>query len=256
MYITVKNLSTLWRVNPSSIMHVGAHLAEEYQEYKDQNWIDKFSKRAIWVEAQPDLASKLQESLDKSENLVYNFAVWEENGKSLEFNIANNSQSSSLFELSKHAEIYPQIKYVERIMVETVRLETLLGMTELEPDFLNLDIQGAELIALKSLGSRIDNFKWIYTEVNYEELYAGCALISEMDSYLEVHQFKRVFAVRRPHANWGDALYIRRDLLNIRTKFHPGILKLKAKTFSTYHYRLLKSKLFNVLRLYSKKSLE
>jgi FkbM family methyltransferase len=212
-------------------MHVGAHLAEEYQEYKDQNWIDKFSKRAIWVEAQPDLASKLQESLDKSENLVYNFAVWEENGKSLEFNIANNSQSSSLFELSKHAEIYPQIKYVERIMVETIRLETLLGMTELEPDFLNLDIQGAELIALKSLGSRINNFKWIYTEVNKEYVYKGCALVSEIDEFLASANFTRVATRWVKGKGWGDALYIHQEYLPPKYKYLLG-------TFSNAFWRI------------------
>ena len=41
-------------------------------------------------------------------------------------------------------------------------------------NFLNLDIQGAELKALKSLQDYLHKVDYIYTEVNVDYLYVDC----------------------------------------------------------------------------------
>lgn len=75
-------------------------------------------------------------------------------------------------------------------------------------DFINLDIQGAELLALKGATSILPFVKAIYTEVNEKELYEGCALIEELDAYLKQNGFTRILTNMTKHG-WGDALYIR-----------------------------------------------
>ena len=52
-------------------------------------------------------------------------------------------------------------------------------------NFLNLDIQWAELMALKGFGNFINDFDYIYTEVNIDELYEKCVLLGELDEYLK-----------------------------------------------------------------------
>ena len=75
-------------------------------------------------------------------------------------------------------------------------------------NFLNIDIQGAELLALKSMGNILNNFDYLYLEVNKEEVYKDCALVEEIDEYLDKYNFKRV-ELEWTFASWGDALYIK-----------------------------------------------
>lgn len=76
-------------------------------------------------------------------------------------------------------------------------------------NFLNIDIQCAELLALKGMTKVINNYDYIYLEVNKEHLYKDCALIDEIDSFLNTFNFTRVETFWTDY-NWGDALYIKK----------------------------------------------
>ena len=79
-------------------------------------------------------------------------------------------------------------------------------------NFLNLDIQGAELLALKGFGDLLVGIDYIYTEVNETDIYKDCALIGEIDQYLS--DFERV-ETAMTEFKWGDALYRRKNEFNI-----------------------------------------
>ena len=66
---------------------------------------------------------------------------------------------------------------------------------------------------LKSLGSLLNNFKFVQSEVNLEELYEGCCLIDELDEYLKGYGFERKITKLWDDGavGWGDALYIKHD---------------------------------------------
>lgn len=74
----------------------------------------------------------------------------------------------------------------------------------------NFDIQGAELMALKGAGDLIKGAEVLYLEVNREPIYAGCALIDELDAWCDERGFVRVATVWT-RAEWGDAVYIRKE---------------------------------------------
>ena len=76
-------------------------------------------------------------------------------------------------------------------------------------NFLNIDIQGAELLALKGMGNIINYFNYVYLEVNQEYVYKNCALVNEIDKYLSKYNFVRV-ETSWTKAQWGDALYIKK----------------------------------------------
>ena len=84
---------------------------------------------------------------------------------------------------------------------------------------LTLDIQGAELQALRGAGRELAKVKAIFTEVNFEKVYKDCALIDELDSYLGGFGFKRVLTFRT-QAGWGDALYLSK---NARNRISPTL---------------------------------
>ena len=75
-------------------------------------------------------------------------------------------------------------------------------------NFLNFDIQGAELKALKGMEPYLSKVDYLYTEVNSDYVYKGCALIDEIDDFLSKHNFKRVLTKITQHG-WGDALYLK-----------------------------------------------
>ena len=208
MLISVDELQGKFGISPSGILHVGAHLAEEGEDYDRAGWA-AFSK-IIWVESQYELAQKLIKELNPERNKVINATVWSETGKEMKFHLANNSQSSSLFSFGTHATTHPDIKFDSYHTVVTVRLDKIINETD-DISFVNLDIQGAELEALKGLGRRLHNVKWIYSEVNKKEVYIGCAKIEELDRFLENFSFKRIATRWAFKTGWGDALWIKKS---------------------------------------------
>jgi len=121
-------------------------------------------------------------------------------------------QSSSILELYKHLEEHPEVIEIERRQLKTITLNTLYENNNIpydRYDFINLDIQGAELKALKGMEEYLNNVDYIYTEVNSDYVYKGCALIGELDQYLIQFGLHRV-ETKWTDYKWGDAFYIRK----------------------------------------------
>ena len=210
MLFTVSELKQYWGIQPNGVLHVGAHLGEEASEYEQFDW-----GPVIWVEAQPKLAQQLQSKLDPTQNRVIQAAVWDIDDIRLNLHVASNSMSSSLLELGSHSDSYPEITYIDEIQVETKRLDSILSVEEM-PNFVNIDIQGAELPAIKGLGQLISKVDYIFVEVNRREVYKNCTIVSELDSFLSENAFKRVTTRWFFKQGWGDALYIRRNVMKSR----------------------------------------
>jgi len=202
MLLEVGNLFKRLGLDAGTVIHVGAHEAEERDFYMSLN----LSPR-LWIEAQPELVSKLITRLAPPQDQVIEGAVWSESGLSISLNISSNSQSSSVLELGSHSAHYPGITYVGTVEVKSIVLGDILSNME-RVTLLTLDIQGAELQALKGAGDHVAKVEAIYVEVNFEEVYKECALIGEIDSYLNVYGFKRVLTFRT-QAGWGDSLYLK-----------------------------------------------
>jgi FkbM family methyltransferase len=200
----------------TGIMHVGAHLAEELSAYTELG-----IHNVVWVEADSMTFRKLHEIVPKHQYVVQ-AAVSDTIGEVVKFNVANNGQSSSLLELGTHETEHPDVEFIDTVEVFTHTIEEILdclaptwpenpiifGHPITSINMLNLDIQGAELKALKGAGGWLKNIKYIYTEVNEKELYKGCALLPDLDAFLAAEGFKRVETEMTRHG-WGDALYVR-----------------------------------------------
>ena len=96
-------------------------------------------------------------------------------------------------------------------MVKNKRMDTYYNENNIPlnfANFLNIDIQGAELLALKGMGDILYNFDYVYTEVNKNYIYKNCAIIEEIDNYLSNYNFKRVETCWTNY-EWGDAFYIK-----------------------------------------------
>lgn len=190
----------------NGILHIGAHNCEELKSYKKYG---VKNDRIIWIEANPRLVEKNKKA-DRT-RIIKNFVCCETNEGKTKLNIANNGQSSSILELGTHKDSYPSITYNDFVDVNNGRIDTMYERDGLPNDFanfLNIDIQGAELLALRGMGELIGHFEYVYLEVNREYVYKECALVTEIDDYLSRWNFKRI-ETEWTDAGWGDALYMK-----------------------------------------------
>lgn len=220
MLIDFRELWPRWNIKPKGVLHVGANVGEEAPIY-----LELGVKRQIWIEANPVIFEKLKQNISGNvEAIALNWCVSDKQER-VKFHISNNgSQSSSILELGTHATVHPEVKYTKEIEMTAVTIEQIFLahgysnpyskplITKDEQnkyDFLNIDLQGAELKALKGMGELLHQFKWAYLEVNKEELYKGCALVGEIDEYMAGFWFKRVETKWCGNTGWGDALFVK-----------------------------------------------
>jgi FkbM family methyltransferase len=185
----------------TGILHVGAHECEElidYEQYITRNKI-------LWIDA---LDYKVHECKQKYNNLLIEQAVVSDKIEEVTFNISNNGQSSSMLEFGVHEIYHSHVHYVSSFKTTTTLLSSILCKYDIDFNFLNLDIQGAELKALKGMENYLNKVDYIYVEVNVDYLYKDCALMHEIDEYLLKFKFERV-ETHMTEFDWGDAFYIK-----------------------------------------------
>jgi FkbM family methyltransferase len=198
------------------VLHVGAHECEEAEAY-----VSEGVKDVVWLEAIPDLAEKQR----RRGHQVYQIVASDTDGTVVDFQVTNNGQSSSMLPLKEHKTFYPHIVVDKVLSLATKRIDTLAKEQKLDMslyDFLNLDIQGAELKALQGMGPLLNGFAAIYTEVNTGPLYEGCVQLNELDQFLDNCGFQRV-DIRMTDNKWGDALYVRKNRLLFDIGAHRGL---------------------------------
>jgi hypothetical protein len=186
------------------ILHIGAHKCEENGLY---NHIGICNTNILWIEGNEDLVN-----MAIGKHNILHAVVSNIDNTDIEFKITNNGESSSILNLKTHLQEHPHIHVVETRKMKTVTINTLFNTNNIpydKYDFINLDIQGAELLALQGASQILPHIKAIYTEVNEKELYENCALLPDLEKFLSDNGFIRVVISMTSHG-WGDALYIRK----------------------------------------------
>lgn len=205
MLIPLDQIVKRYRIKPKGAVHCGANIGEEREAYHKQG-----IEKVVWIEANPDLIGQLSANVVKYKHEIFNWCVSDTEGEEVNLHISNNAgQSSSILELGTHKIAHPSVHYIKDIAMKTQRLDSLPIKWD-DYDFINMDLQCAELKALKGLGDRLSGFKWAYLEVNQQPLYEGCALVQEVDIYMLGFGFKRVETKWEGRTGWGDAYYAKK----------------------------------------------
>ena len=203
MLISLHDLVKKYNINFKGILHVGAHECEELSDYSRYLPINKI----LWIEA---LEDKVQFCKNKYPGVMIENAVVSDKVEHVKFNRSNNGQSSSFLEMGTHKDMYSHVWYIDSYNVETKLLKDIINKYDINYNFLNLDIQGVELKALKGMEEYLDKVDYIYTEVNSVYVYKDCCIVTELDDYLKNFGLYRVETKWYGKDNWGDALYIRK----------------------------------------------
>lgn len=95
-----------------------------------------------------------------------------------------NQGASSLFKANGKYDIEQYVQ--DEVHVNCVRLDTVLKTHHIEKvDLIWMDLQGSELLALKSLGNHLADVQYIHTEISHIAIYEGQVMFNELNSYLE-----------------------------------------------------------------------
>lgn len=204
MLIDIFHLKFIKGVN--GIIHIGAHDCEERIKYLSR-FNEITDNDIIWIDA---LKHKVEEIQSKNSSIrIYNECIGNNDNESVIFKVTNNFQSSSFLNLKEHLIEHPDIYEIAQIEMKTKTLKTFYDENNLKYDkynFMALDIQGAELLALKGASEILNTVDYIYIEVNTKEIYESCALLPEIDEYLSHFGFTRDNILMTEHG-WGDAFY-------------------------------------------------
>lgn len=152
----------------------------------------------LWIDANADYAEHF------TNKRFIAALVCDKDNEESDFFITNNGQSSSMLPLKEHLKMHPEVKQVAQRRLPSTTLDTLFkqhGIPEDSFDVMNLDIQGAELLALQGAERILPHIKAIYSEVNVKELYANGALMPQLDAWLGERGFQRV-AVKMTQFGW------------------------------------------------------
>ncbi|MDE0863621.1 MAG: FkbM family methyltransferase [Rubripirellula sp.] len=208
MIIDLQKMVAEYALPIRAVLHVGAHHGQEDELYQ------QLGVRPIYVEANPEVFTVLTENLPERE--CFNVAISDHIGTT-EFHVTSFDQSSSILPLKKHKEIYPDIVEKKLIQVPCTTIDELTKDLDVPIDLLNMDIQGAELMALHGATRTLGDVKCIMTEVNRAELYEGCGMIGDLDQFLNPFGFRRVVSDFKYHKSWGDAFYVRSEFVKSRS---------------------------------------
>lgn len=189
------------------LIQIGSFISKEFTKLKDIGISD-----FIFVEANPNIISELKNNVD-TECLIFNELISDIDGIDYDFNISNHLQSSSMLEFDRHSHYYPTMSdVVDVIKLKSITLDTLIDREKIDMsryNLLMLDIQGAEVFAIRGFLKNIQHIDYIYTELNFDSMYKSCMLEPEFTNYMKSLDFELVKYFDTGNG-WGDGLYVRR----------------------------------------------
>ncbi|WP_164101111.1 FkbM family methyltransferase [Candidatus Laterigemmans baculatus] len=211
-------IELLSRVAPAStsltsIVHIGAHLAQERHHYEQHGF-----RKILWVEGSATVYEELRKLLAQHEGPATHSArcamLTNEDDQEVELRTySNNGMSNSIFPPSQQlAARWPDVKETGATQrSKSVTLDSFLATTEFadQCDVLVVDVQGAELLVLQGGLKTLSRVKAVVCEVSTVPYYEGGVLFEELNAFLTAQGFVAVSTPRRH----GDMLFLRKDLM-------------------------------------------
>ena len=216
------------------LAQVGAHFGQEIRIFQKYN----FDKIILFEPNTEAVEVLIDKSKDFKNIQIYPFALGNTNKKNdMYYSSENKGQSSSFLAPEIHKKVQPNIKFQEKRLVEIKKFEDL-NISRV--DFLIMDVQGFELEVLKGFGKKINELKFLFTEVNRDNLYSNNVLIWDLDKYLYINGFIRIWTSwRTADMPWGDAFYLKTS----------SISKYERKYFLLKNLLLTSNLFFNLYKV-------
>ena len=249
--LNLTKLNDTYEVKVKGVAHFGAHLGDEVKDYKKLNY-----KPIHLFEPQKKIFKKLEESFSKDEDIyLYNIGLGKEKKTNkLYLSPTNESASASLLKPSGHLKYHPEVIFED---TENIEIYPYDDFDLSNINYLNIDIQGYELEALKGSENSLRKYiEYIFIEISREEMYEGAILKNELDIYLRDFEFIRVstrwVSSRIP---WGDAFYIKKTKVKTSKKVLVVINEF-FENFKFYYFFITPFRKFNSWKYRQKQSIK
>ena len=230
MLLDLKKINKVYKLKIIGVIHIGAHLGQEYSAYVDLGIEDM-----AFFEPQQDLFQQLAQKIPQSSNIkLYNLALGNEVCEKVMHIDSYNQASSSILKPKIHLTQHPHIKFEKKITVNMDKLDNVIKSKKY--NFINIDVQGFELEVFKGAEKILNDIDYILAEVNRDEVYEDCTKVEELDEFLLKYNFIRI-ETNWAGKTWGDAFYIKVDEA-IKSKNKPQIKRiLKGKNEFNLFYK-------------------
>ncbi len=195
-----------------TLYQIGAH---RFQEKKLLFEIFPNLERVVLFEPLPELFALLQAQEQGDPRItVLPYAISERNGETVFHVASNDGASSSLLPFGQHRQLFPHVQTTRQIQVQTRTLVGAMDEHQLPPpDFLFLDVQGAEFQILATLASDLRHrLRMIYSEASTVEVYAGSKPLKELERILAADfSFAGYCPLKEQIPSHGNALFVNRS---------------------------------------------
>lgn len=200
------------------VVHVGADVGQEVPQYLDYGFKD-----ILLIEANPERCAILRTKFGDDPRIgIFNYAVCDRQGV-IDLHIhtsrSGSTEPASILPMKRFKEIVKTLHTPKTISVPAITLDGLFeahGLAFANYNFLNIDIQGAELLAFRGAQKLIGSVDAIISEVNVIEMYEDGALENDVVRFLEERGFDRKLAVyhtlyddNSTFPAWGESLFLR-----------------------------------------------
>ena len=204
MLVDFNKLISAFNMDVKGVLHIGAHYGEEASFYNSNGLKD-----AIFFEPLSECFKVCKENISKFNYEAVNTALGPESSSvEMYTETRNEGQSSSVLKL--HVNQYPDIVFDGTEKVDMITLDEYMKDRDNLYNLINIDVQGYELEVLRGATKTLQNIDYVYSEVNNQELYENCAMVEDLDYFLDDFGFARAFT-HWAGGSWGDALYIKID---------------------------------------------
>lgn len=163
----------------------------------------------------PKVFEMLKKATGRYKNIqCYQLALSNKTGKAEMYvssnAVDNRSSSSSLLAPKTHLDDYPEVRFDDRVEVETLTLDDwALAQGISHIDLLWLDMQGFEMPMLSASKTILPTVKVIYTEVSMKETYDGVTTYHNYKAFLEGLGFREIIKGFKQGHSMGNALFVR-----------------------------------------------
>lgn len=194
-----------------SIVHIGAHYAEERFLYNDKQC------SVMWIEANNKFSRVLHKNLEEFENQEFRICALDcMSNKKRVFFISNNNDgvSSSFYEFGDAAqELWPNLN-LHHVDETEVITQTFDEFVELEiiwfrrnaPKALLIDVQGAEIDVLKGALGSLWRFKYIQIKTSSANVYENGNTRDDIIYIMQKHGFNIIDRYETVEGH-GDILF-------------------------------------------------
>lgn len=186
------------------VLHLGASFGQEAQLYESKNL------KVIWIECIPEMIKLLRENIANFEKqIVIEALLSDRHGDERVFFLSSNTlQSSSLFPFDDQYSKVSGLVMVDSLKLKSKRLDKVLNYKSLKDyNYWVVDLQGAELEALRGAGRLLDLCLVLDIEISLCEIYRNGTRFDELDSFLKRQGF--TLATIPPRGYHGMVVYVR-----------------------------------------------